>query len=172
MVPEKITGKVGKGGGLVGSIVAFMIQLWFIYNNWKIEANIILIFSSFFIGLLTIKRGEKYISQKWGMLKRHNQEVVCSDYNQTNIDEVHGQSIAGTVAFLFNITNFGQITFLIVSFILFRIFDTKKIWPIRNIEIKVKGSLGIMVDDTAGGIMALAVTLILIFIPYVVLDLI
>ena len=162
-------GKKGKGGGLIGSILAMLAQLYFINAGFGIKANTFLIILSFFIGILSITRGEKYIFQKWGAVKRHTGHLVISDYNQTNIDEVHGQAISGTSAFLFNITPQGQVALLLISFILFRIFDTKKTWPIKNVEKKFKGSFGIMFDDTVGGIMALMVTIALIYIPMILL---
>ena len=45
---------------------------------------------------------------------------------------------------------------LVVGFILFRIFDIAKPWPIRFIDRSVKGGFGIMLDDVLAGVMALA----------------
>lgn len=49
---------------------------------------------------------------------------------------------------------------LLVAFILFRIFDILKPWPIRWLDKKVNGGLGIMVDDILAG----AFTLVLMHI--------
>lgn len=43
---------------------------------------------------------------------------------------------------------------LVIAFILFRIFDILKPWPIRNIDAKVHGGFGIMIDDVVAGLMA------------------
>jgi len=44
---------------------------------------------------------------------------------------------------------------IVIGFILFRIFDILKPWPIRWVDKKVKGGFGIMLDDILAGVMAL-----------------
>jgi phosphatidylglycerophosphatase A len=41
------------------------------------------------------------------------------------------------------------------AFLLFRLFDIAKPWPIRSIERRIKGGLGVMLDDVAAAIYAL-----------------
>jgi phosphatidylglycerophosphatase A len=43
---------------------------------------------------------------------------------------------------------------LLLGFILFRMFDIFKPWPIRLIDRRVSGGLGIMLDDVVAGIFA------------------
>lgn len=43
---------------------------------------------------------------------------------------------------------------LLVGFILFRVFDIIKPWPIKWADQKVEGGLGIMLDDVLAGIIA------------------
>ena len=45
---------------------------------------------------------------------------------------------------------------IVVGFILFRIFDIFKPWPISYIDKNLHGGLGIMVDDILAGLAALA----------------
>ena len=45
---------------------------------------------------------------------------------------------------------------LLWAFVLFRIFDILKPWPIRWLDKRVPGGLGIMVDDVLAGLFALA----------------
>jgi len=45
---------------------------------------------------------------------------------------------------------------LLVGFVLFRIFDIVKPWPISILDKKVEGGLGIMLDDIVAGIFACA----------------
>ncbi len=45
---------------------------------------------------------------------------------------------------------------LLIGFVLFRLFDILKPWPIRAIDHGVDGGLGIMLDDILAGVMALA----------------
>lgn len=44
---------------------------------------------------------------------------------------------------------------LVLGFLLFRFFDVLKPWPISWLDKRVKGGLGIMVDDVLAGLMAL-----------------
>jgi len=46
------------------------------------------------------------------------------------------------------------------AFLLFRVFDILKPWPIRWIERRVPGGFGIMVDDTGAAIYAVVLLLI------------
>jgi phosphatidylglycerophosphatase A len=46
---------------------------------------------------------------------------------------------------------------ILVGFILFRIFDILKPWPISYIDKKMTGGLGIMFDDVLAGIFALII---------------
>ncbi|NMP14812.1 phosphatidylglycerophosphatase A [Thalassotalea sp. Y01] len=45
---------------------------------------------------------------------------------------------------------------LLVGFIIFRIFDILKPWPISIADKKVHGGLGIMLDDIIAGVLSLA----------------
>lgn len=46
---------------------------------------------------------------------------------------------------------------IVVGFVLFRIFDILKPWPIRWLDRHVAGGFGIMIDDVLAGIFALGV---------------
>lgn len=46
---------------------------------------------------------------------------------------------------------------VVIGFVLFRIFDILKPWPIRWIDRKVSGGLGIMLDDIIAGVFAMLV---------------
>lgn len=52
---------------------------------------------------------------------------------------------------------------VLVGFVLFRIFDIWKPWPIYIVDDKVQGGLGIMLDDIIAGIYALIIMQILAF---------
>ncbi|HEB87806.1 MAG TPA: phosphatidylglycerophosphatase A [Gammaproteobacteria bacterium] len=47
-----------------------------------------------------------------------------------------------------------KIEWLIAGFLLFRLFDIFKPWPIRVLDHSVKGGLGIMLDDVLAGVFA------------------
>lgn len=46
---------------------------------------------------------------------------------------------------------------IVVGFVLFRIFDILKPWPISWLDRKVQGGLGIMLDDILAGLFALVI---------------
>lgn len=53
---------------------------------------------------------------------------------------------------------------IIVGFVLFRIFDIVKPWPVRRIDQAVHGGLGIMLDDVVAGVMAAAALQVLLLV--------
>jgi len=46
---------------------------------------------------------------------------------------------------------------LVPGFVLFRLFDVWKPWPIRWLDRRVKGGLGVMIDDVVAGVFAAVV---------------
>lgn len=48
-----------------------------------------------------------------------------------------------------------QFVGVLLAFVLFRLFDVVKPWPISWLDARMPGGLGIMVDDVVAGIMAL-----------------
>ncbi|WP_394174892.1 phosphatidylglycerophosphatase A family protein [Thalassotalea litorea] len=46
---------------------------------------------------------------------------------------------------------------ILVGFLLFRFFDILKPWPIKWIDVRVRGGFGIMLDDVVAAFMALAI---------------
>ncbi len=66
-------------------------------------------------------------------------------------DEFAGQSIT-----FLPVLDLGQMNWLwlLLGFILFRIFDVWKPWRIRVIDQKVEGGFGIMLDDLIAGLWA------------------
>jgi phosphatidylglycerophosphatase A len=47
-------------------------------------------------------------------------------------------------------------TWMVAGFVVFRIFDIAKPWPIGMLDKRVRGGFGIMVDDVIAGVMACA----------------
>ncbi|MFW1676578.1 phosphatidylglycerophosphatase A [Pontibacter sp. JAM-7] len=54
-------------------------------------------------------------------------------------------------------------TWIVLGFVLFRIFDILKPWPIGWVDRKVSGGLGIMLDDLLAGVYAALVLQLLVF---------
>ncbi len=95
-----------------------------------------------FLGILTSKNYSAY-SQK-------------TDPSEVVIDEWLGMWIA-----LYAVPK--EMTWMIVSFLLFRFFDVVKVPPARQLE-RMHGGWGIMMDDVAAGLYALGLTHLLIWV--------
>jgi len=72
------------------------------------------------------------------------------------IDEIAGMVVT-LIGLPFNLTT------AVTGFILFRILDILKPYPIRILDKRVSGGLGIVADDVAAGIFANALMRILLF---------
>lgn len=77
-----------------------------------------------------------------------------SDPSECVIDEVAGQWIICAFAPL-------SILAYVAAFILFRIFDILKPWPIGLVERRVPGGLGIMADDVVAALMGCIILVVL-----------
>lgn len=66
------------------------------------------------------------------------------------IDEVAGQWLVLCVVPL-------EWPWFLAGFVLFRIFDIFKPWPVGWLDRHVKGAMGIMIDDIAAGLYAMAI---------------
>ncbi|WP_131777462.1 phosphatidylglycerophosphatase A family protein [Legionella impletisoli] len=128
----------GFGSGLIkpapgtwGTLAAIPIYLLFAGTPWTVY-----VFFTIFAFVLGV-----YASQKV------SSDLGVHDYSGIVWDEVVGYLITMFLAppgFLW----------VIVGFALFRLFDIWKPEPIRFIDRKVKGGLGIMLDDVIAALMA------------------
>ena len=130
------------GPGTVGSLEAVAIFLAVaalrLDRSQFVFAMIILVVASFAAGVWAAERTCKVTG--------------LDDAQVIVIDEVSGQLIA--LAPLAVWPSF-SITMVIVAFVLFRIFDIFKPYPIRKLE-RLHGGLGVMADDTLAGVYAAA----------------
>jgi phosphatidylglycerophosphatase A len=150
-LPGWLLRKPGKAGGTAGALCALLIQWLLLDVNWILMLD--LIAGSFLVGCVVTRPAEQLMLKMWGPRQRHNGEVVTCDFNETNIDEVHGQLLAGFPLWLFDISPDIRPWLLILSFVLFRIFDTIQPDPIDKIERATRGTFyGVMIDDTAAGL--------------------
>jgi phosphatidylglycerophosphatase A len=125
--------------GTAGTVVALILAFFYlqIYSTIGFTLILILVIS----GVVISHKAEELYGEK--------------DSPQIVIDEWAGYFIA-----MFGLT----INMLIPAFILFRIFDIAKPFPIKKLQ-EIHGGIGIMLDDILAGIMAnLIIKVVLIFI--------
>ena len=88
-----------------------------------------------------------------------------TDAKEIVIDEFIGQSIPVLTIYTFleknNLDNFILYTF--TTFILFRIFDIFKPYPINKIDQNIKNGFGVILDDIVAGIYSIVILLTIIF---------
>jgi|OM-RGC.v1.021336193 phosphatidylglycerophosphatase A len=90
--------------------------------------------------------------------------IYAADYTSKSLGE-HDHSaivcdeIVGYLLVLFFIPQ--NLICMLLSFVLFRLFDIVKPWPINFIDENIAGGLGIVVDDIAAALYAIAVFLLL-----------
>ncbi len=135
-------GHLPKAPGTWGSLVALILGSVLVhFIAWPIFLG--LIFGFFLLGIVAANAHEK-------LTGAHDSPKVV-------IDELVGMWIV-----LFPLealgSQLGDFRYDgLVALILFRIFDIWKPWPVSFAETRLKGGLGVMMDDVVAGIMAAAV---------------
>jgi phosphatidylglycerophosphatase A len=117
--------------GTIGSLIT--IITYYLFNNYL---NII--FFIFFIIFV-------FFYSFYFLNKTLNKSFVSSDPKEIVIDEFIGQSIPLLIC--------GNNFFLIIlSFLLFRLFDITKPWPASYFDLKIKNATGVIMDDIIAGL--------------------
>ena len=119
--------------GTMGSLIAIFFYYIF-YNYINLLSFIFIIIFIFFYSIFFLN-------------KSLNQSFSSSDPKEIVIDEFIGQSIP----LLLCENNF---ILIILSFLLFRLFDITKPWPASYFDLKVKNANGILMDDIIAGLYA------------------
>ena len=140
-------GKLKKIPGSYASL-ATTIFLFFLFHIFNISANTVLIsiILIFFISLYAVNIFIRDLDNK--------------DPKEVVIDEFIGQSIP---ICLYEIAHEGVketnqvLTFYFIMFILFRIFDITKPYPISYYDKNFKNSFGVIMDDVCAGLYVVAV---------------
>ena len=140
-------GKLKKIPGSYASL-ATTIFLFFLFHIFNVSPNIVLIsvIIVFFISLFAINFIIKDFDNK--------------DPKEIVIDEFIGQSIPIS---LYEIAHEGSketsqvLTFYFIMFVLFRIFDITKPYPVSYYDKNFKNSFGVIMDDVCAGLYVVAV---------------
>ena len=125
------SGKIPKAPGTWGSLFAFLP--WFFFKDVSIPVYIAILIGTLVIGYLVAGTAEKLLDQE--------------DAGPIVIDEILGMFIT-----LFLAPN--HPIAWVLGFILFRLFDIWKPFPVSWFDQKFHGGLGIMMDDVMAGVYA------------------
>lgn len=131
--------------GTMGSLVAIPIW-WFLLQGLSVEFYIAILIISSIIGV--------YLCRRTAL------DMGVHDHGSIVWDEFVGMWITLMVIPIYNWQ------WILLAFILFRIFDMWKPWPIRYFDRHIHGGFGIMIDDIIAGIIsALCIAAINFYLP-------
>jgi phosphatidylglycerophosphatase A len=125
--------------GTAGTLIGVLLCLPFIELPWI--ARLLFVIALLAVSIYVAGRAEKIYG------KKDDQRIV--------IDEIIGLQIAILPAAV-------SVLNLCIAFVLFRIFDIWKPFPVKNLQ-KLRGGWGVVMDDVAAGIYAGAVLWLLTF---------
>jgi phosphatidylglycerophosphatase A len=120
------------GPGTVGSLAGLLIYVWLHLSLGAGRLTLLILIAVLTpIGIWASTRAAKIVQRK--------------DPGLVVVDEVLGQWVTLLGATSFNVRS------VIAAFVLFRLFDIWKPWPVRQFETLPEG-VGIVADDLAAGI--------------------
>lgn len=182
IVTSFFVGKVKYAPGTFGSLLAFPINFLIVLGVLKtryllpidnlslfarefVTVSAALMFATIILFVIGTIASNKY-------MKKHGKH----DPSEIVIDEVVGQMLTSaltliSVAFVYN-SKYGAyldkgiidfICYFLLPFVMFRLCDIIKPWPINWMDKKIKGGLGVMLDDIAAAILASALHFAIIF---------
>ncbi|MGE0625048.1 MAG: phosphatidylglycerophosphatase A [Pseudomonadales bacterium] len=128
-----------KAPGTVGSLAAVALW-WFAIAPLSLAQQLGVIVLATALGTWLVRR----VQRRYGV----------TDPATIVVDEFAGQWIALLAVSVDLRDEFWPV---LAAFGLFRLFDIWKPWPVGMLERRVGGAFGVMVDDLAAGVMALAV---------------
>jgi phosphatidylglycerophosphatase A len=124
-----------KAPGTVGSAASLVLWAPMVLLDTPILARLFAVLAVFAVGVAA--------SQKVVDVRGEDPQIVV-------IDEVAGMGVTLLLAP-------ASPWSLVVGFVLFRIFDITKPWPVSWADQRVGGGLGVMLDDIVAGVYALLV---------------
>ncbi len=134
--------------GTIGSLVSLPI-IFYVCYKFGFFGLLITIIISFVVAMVSVKEVLKYT--------KHDPSFVV-------IDEFIGQAVTFLLIADTLVSNTNIVPY-ITGFILFRIFDVIKPYPVSYADKKIQNAFGVILDDIFAGIYA---TIIIYFILYLV----
>lgn len=133
------TGLSPRAPGTVGSLAALpFCSIWLLYLPlWGVAGVALLLM---FLGVWAAEQA----GAAWGK----------PDHGAIVIDEVLGQLLALALPYYVLGASAVSFQFLLVGFVLFRLFDIAKPWPVSYFDNHWKSGWGVMLDDVVAGLLA------------------
>ena len=142
-------GKIKFAPGTVASFVACFLFLLLI-NIFNFTIIFLIALVIFFYSIIAINNSFN--------------ELESEDPQEIVIDEVVGQMLPLLAIPLYEtLYPLPNIYYFVSAFLLFRLFDILKPYPISHIDSNIKGSLGIMLDDIFAGLYAIIILSLIFF---------
>jgi phosphatidylglycerophosphatase A len=123
-------GLIRRAPGTWGSLAALLLWYFaeFLHSSIYIILPIFILFS-------------------WLICSQSSQDSDAKDHSSIVIDEVAGMLVA--LSFVAH-----ELIIYLWAFLLFRLFDIWKPWPVSWVDKNVEGGLGILLDDLIAGLFA------------------
>jgi len=137
------SGFLPKAPGTWGSLVG--LALFFLLHTLSLPVYLSVVAGLFVVGSLAAGEAEKILDNR--------------DPGVVVIDEIVGILIAMTAVPMSPLT-------MALGFLLFRIFDIAKPFPINFFDQRFHGGLGIMLDDVVAGIYSLIILQLILFLVF------
>jgi phosphatidylglycerophosphatase A len=125
------SGLAPKAPGTWGTLAAIPLYVLLTHYGWVVYLSVTLM--SFILGVFVC-------------------EKVSSDLGTHDFGGIVWDEIVGFWITMFLVPV--SLTWIVVGFVLFRVFDIWKPWPIGWVDKQVGGGLGIMLDDVVAGLAA------------------
>lgn len=175
-------GFVPKAPGTFASIFAFILYFLLVYLMTLAKGGSLTLTSPELANNLLVFYTGLFFIGSWAA-EKYSLNTNQQDPKEVVIDEIVGQGLT-IIIIMFFLPYVGMDVFrkfhqtgigdemilwlnLLSSFILFRIFDITKPWPINFIDRKYKNGFGVMLDDAVAAIFA---ALVHFFILYAIAD--
>ena len=127
-----------KAPGTVGSLLA-LPYAWVVLEYFGAQLLLIASIICFFIG--------------WYVSELYVRKTGREDPKEVVIDEVAGMWLVLAAIGVFSVEV--NLAYYLAAFILFRVFDIIKPWPVSWADKKIKGGFGIMLDDILAALYAI-----------------
>lgn len=124
-------GKIGKAPGTLGSLAAFLP--WLLIKDFPLASYLLILVALFIVGFFVSGSAEKILD--------------TPDAGCIVIDEILGMFITLAAAPQHPAA-------WVLGFVLFRIFDIFKPFPVSWFDKRIHGGIGIMMDDVIAGLYA------------------